>query len=43
MSKHTPLWEYIKKNGTERFILSFAEIESFLGFPIDHSILKGTD
>jgi hypothetical protein len=39
MSKYEPLWEHIRKNGTDRFKLSFAEIQSFLGFPIDHSFL----
>lgn len=39
MSKYNPLWEHIKENGTDRLKLSFAEIQSVLGFPIDHSFL----
>lgn len=39
MSKYDPLWKYIQENGTERFRLTFAEIEEILGFPIDHSFL----
>lgn len=39
MSKYEKLWEYIAENGTEKFRMTFAEIESILGFPIDHSFL----
>lgn len=39
MSKYTPLWEWIKENGTDRFALSFAEVEQIAGLPIDHSFL----
>lgn len=39
MSKYQPLWEYIKENGTDSFILTYAEIEKITGFPIDHSFL----
>lgn len=38
MSKYRPLWEYIKQNGTEK--LTFSEIQTILGFPIDHSFLN---
>ena len=40
MSKYTPLWEYIKANGTEEFTLTYAEIEKIAGVPIDHSFLN---
>ena len=40
MSKYDSLWEYVQKNGSECFKLSFAEIESFIKIPIDHSFLK---
>lgn len=39
MSKYTPLWRYIQKNGTSCFTLTFTEIEKITGFPIDHSFL----
>ena len=39
MSKYDPLWKWIKENGTENFTLTFAEIESILCFPVDHSFL----
>ena len=39
MSKYNPLWDWIIDNGTDSFKLSYAEIESILGFPIDHSFL----
>ncbi len=39
MSKYDPLWKWISENGTERFRLTFAEIEKIAGLPIDHSFL----
>lgn len=39
MSKYDPLWNYIKKNGTDSFKLSYTEIEEISGVPIDHSFL----
>lgn len=39
MSKYDPLWNWIKENGVDDFILTFMEIERILGFPIDHSFL----
>lgn len=39
MSKYAPLWKWIKENGTDRFKLTYAEIEKIIGFPIDHSFL----
>lgn len=39
MSKYQPLWDYIKDNGTDSFILTYADIEKIAGIPIDHSFL----
>ncbi|MGN1131224.1 MAG: hypothetical protein ACI4RM_08300 [Ruminococcus sp.] len=39
MSKYDPLWNYIKKNGTDSFVLNYAEIEEIAGVSIDHSFL----
>lgn len=39
MSKYEPLWNWIKKNGTDSFKLTYAEIESIAGVPIGHSFL----
>ena len=40
MSKYTSLWDYVKKSGRDSLKLTFKEIESILGIPIDHSFLK---
>ena len=40
MSKYDPLWKWISENGTERFRLTYTEIESIAGLPIDHSFLN---
>lgn len=40
MSKYTPLWEYVQKNGSPSFLLTFDEIQNIAGTPIDHSFLK---
>jgi hypothetical protein len=40
MSKYTPLWEYIQKDGRPSFKLTFAEIQEIAGIPIDHSFLN---
>lgn len=40
MSKFDTLWIWIKENGSNSFKLSFQEIESIAGVPIDHSFLK---
>lgn len=40
MSKYNPLWDHIKNKGDLRLMLSFDEIQSILGFPIDHSFLN---
>ena len=39
MSKYQPLWEHIQAIDAEKLSLSYGEIESILGFPIDHSFL----
>lgn len=40
MSKYSSLWIYIKEQNQEMCILSFQQIESILGFPMDHSFLQ---
>ncbi len=40
MSKYDSLWEYIQKNGSQSFKLTFGEIQDIAGIPIDHSFLK---
>ena len=40
MSKYTPLWAWIRENGSASFQLSFAEIETICGAPLDHSFLR---
>lgn len=40
MSKYSPLWEYIQKNRSQSFKITFEEIQSVAGIPIDHSFLK---
>ena len=39
MSKYEPLWKWVAGNGTDRFSLTFADIEAILSFPVDHSFL----
>ena len=39
MSKYQPLWEHIQTINAVKLSLSYGEIESILGFPIDHSFL----
>ena len=39
MSKYQPLWEHIQTINADKLSLSYGEIESILGFPIDHSFL----
>ena len=39
MSKYNALWEYIQKRGEKSFKLSFEEIGSVGGVPLDHSFL----
>lgn len=40
MSKYDLLWEYVQKNGSASFKLTFEEIKKIAGLPIDHSFLK---
>ncbi len=40
MSKYRSLWEYVQKNGSPSFKLTFAEIKDIVGIPIDHSFLN---
>ncbi len=40
MSKYDLLWEYVQKNGSDSFKLTFEEIKKIAGLPIDHSFLK---
>lgn len=39
MSKYNPLWNYLMENKQNTYELSYKEIETILGFPIDHSFL----
>lgn len=39
MSKYEPLWKDIKENGKENYQLSQEQIETVLGFVMDHSFL----
>lgn len=40
MSKYNHLWEYVQKNESSSFKLTFEEIQNIAGIPIDHSFLK---
>ena len=40
MSKYNNLWEYIESCGKDPFVLTFEEINSIAGVPLDHSFLK---
>lgn len=40
MSKYTTLWEYVQNRNEQSFKMTYAEIESITGVPIDHSFLK---
>lgn len=40
MSKYERLWRYINQTGDSPLELSFSEIESISGAPLDHSFLK---
>lgn len=39
MSKYDVLWEYVQKNGSPSFKLTFEEIAHIAGIPIDHAFL----
>lgn len=40
MSKYNSLWMYIQGQSGQTLLLSFAEIETICGLPIDHSFLQ---
>ena len=40
MSKYEPLWKWIGENGTDSFTLTWDEIETIAGVPLDHSFLN---
>jgi len=40
MSKYNSLWEYVQKNKSQTFQLTFDEIQNIAGVPINHSFLK---
>ena len=40
MSKYNKLWEYIEKSNKQHLTLTFEEINSIAGVPLDHSFLK---
>lgn len=40
MSKYNALWEFVGKNEETTFQLSFEQIQTILGFEIDHSFLN---
>jgi hypothetical protein len=40
MSKYDKLWQYVKNDGRESFILTQDDIKEILGFPMDHSFLN---
>jgi hypothetical protein len=39
MSKYNPLWKHLQTDGSPTLRLTFEEIKTVLGFPIDHSFL----
>ena len=39
MSKCTPLWQQIAQNDQSPCLMTFSQIETVLGFPIDHAFL----
>ena len=40
MSKYDSLWKYVKNSGLKNLKLTFEEIQSIAGIPVDHSFLK---
>ena len=40
LDTYRPLWEYVQSNGGNSLKLTFEEIQSIVGKPIDHSFLK---
>lgn len=39
MSKYLPLWQWLADDGAASVTLTFDQVQSILGFPIDHSFL----
>lgn len=40
MCKYYALWEYVQSSGSQCLKLTFEEIQSISGIPLDHSFLK---
>ena len=40
MSKYALLWDYVQKSEEPSLRLTFSEVESIAGIPIDHSFLR---
>lgn len=40
MSKYDSLWKHIQRNGKDSLDLTFDEIATIAGLPIDHSLLE---
>ena len=40
MSKYTPLWKYLAETNKDDLTLTYDEIETILGFSLDHSFLQ---
>ena len=40
MSKYDALWKYVQNSGMKNLKLTFEEIQSIAGIPVDHSFLK---
>lgn len=40
VSKYDPLWDYVKNSGSRTLKLTFEEIGTIAGVPLDHSFLK---
>ena len=40
MSKYNKLWEYIEQSNKQHLTLTFEEINSIAGVPLDYSFLK---
>jgi hypothetical protein len=40
MSKYDKLWEFIRRSGRDSLEMTFDEIHSASGVPIDHSFLR---
>ncbi len=40
MSKYDALWQYVREQGGDGLVLSFAEVQEIAGIAIDHSFLQ---